>query len=64
MPQHGCAMCRGTAFWVSVHGQTVCERCHPPADEALVARRFRADELDKAGKPDKPDHTAPIRHVA
>ncbi len=32
-----CFVCRGHRFWRSVHGPTICARCHPPADERLVA---------------------------
>ena len=32
-----CRPCHGARFWLSVHGATVCVKCHPPADEKLVA---------------------------
>jgi hypothetical protein len=37
-----CPACQGTTFWISLAGVRVCERCHPPADERIVARRERA----------------------
>jgi hypothetical protein len=37
-----CPACYGTDFWISLAGVRVCERCHPPADERIVARRERA----------------------
>ena len=33
-----CRACKGTAFWISVYGVTVCTNCHPPASRALVHR--------------------------
>jgi hypothetical protein len=37
-----CPACQGTTFWISLAGVRVCERCHPPVDERIVARRERA----------------------
>ena len=37
-----CPACRGTAFWISLALVRICERCHPPADEKIVARRERS----------------------
>ncbi|HQR44591.1 MAG TPA: hypothetical protein PLB02_04120 [Thermoanaerobaculia bacterium] len=34
-----CPACGGPAFWISLALIRVCERCHPPASERLVARR-------------------------
>lgn len=36
-----CYTCDGTAFWISLAGVRICERCHPPAYEKIVARRER-----------------------
>ncbi len=36
-PKH-CRACHGTRFWLSIHGVTVCGKCHPPASSNLVAR--------------------------
>jgi len=32
--QRTCYCCKGTDFWLSIHGGTVCRRCHPPAPGA------------------------------
>ena len=32
-----CFACRGTRFWISIYGVTVCGKCHPPATDALIA---------------------------
>ena len=32
-----CFSCKESRFWLSIHGVAVCARCHPPADEKLVA---------------------------
>ena len=34
-----CYACGGTAFWISLAAVRICERCHPPADERIVAHR-------------------------
>lgn len=34
-----CPVCGGGRFWVSRAGSRICETCHPPAAESLVARR-------------------------
>lgn len=34
-----CPACGGTDFWISLALVWVCERCHPPASEKIVARR-------------------------
>ncbi len=39
-----CRACRGTRFWVSIHGQEVCATCHPPASPDLVARWIGRDD--------------------
>ena len=39
-PAKSCRCCRGKRFWQSVYGVTICENCHPPASEALVAARI------------------------
>ena len=31
-----CFACRGTRFWRSIHGSTVCGTCHPPLTPDLV----------------------------
>ena len=36
-----CAACNGTDFWISLALVRICARCHPPADERLVASRER-----------------------
>jgi len=33
-----CLACNGTDSWKSIYGVTICSRCHPPANEGLVAR--------------------------
>ena len=33
-----CRACTGSRYWVSIHGVTVCGKCHPPASSNLVAR--------------------------
>jgi hypothetical protein len=30
-----CRCCSGSDFWTSVHGVTICRRCHPPAHHSL-----------------------------
>jgi hypothetical protein len=37
-----CWTCRSRRFWRSVHGRTVCARCHPPAVPELVAQWLEA----------------------
>lgn len=32
-----CCACNGTESWLSIHGVTICGRCHPPANDRLVA---------------------------
>ncbi len=32
-----CFCCKGSRFWLSTYGQTICGACHPPAAERLVA---------------------------
>ena len=41
-----CWTCRGTRFWRSVHGATVCGTCHPPAARDLIVEwvNGRGDE--------------------
>jgi hypothetical protein len=36
-----CPACHGDDFWISLAMVRICERCHPPADERIVARRER-----------------------
>jgi len=36
--EKGCYSCKGKRFWLSVSGNLVCGRCHPPADEKTVTR--------------------------
>jgi hypothetical protein len=33
-----CPVCGRRVRWVSIHGISVCGRCHPPASQELVAR--------------------------
>ena len=35
-PLRPCMNCRGTRFWESTHGVTICAECHPPAEPGLV----------------------------
>lgn len=37
-----CPACGGVAFWISLALVRICERCHPPADPRIVARRETA----------------------
>lgn len=37
-PDGSCMVCNGRDYWVSVHGVTVCLRCHPPGYDKLVSR--------------------------
>lgn len=39
-----CPACHGSNFWISLALIRICERCHPPADERLVARREHEPE--------------------
>ncbi len=55
-----CPMCRGKEFWVSVYGKVICEKCHPPADESIVARRIHSERPEQLAHPDQHAH----RHVA
>ena len=41
-----CRACRGTRFWLSIHGVTVCGKCHAPASPDLVARWIEAESSD------------------
>lgn len=34
--RQACNTCGGRDYWQSVHGASVCRRCHPPADASLV----------------------------
>lgn len=34
--QHICNCCGRFEFWQSIHGATICGKCHPPADTSLV----------------------------
>ncbi len=34
-----CPVCSGGRFWISRAGSRICEACHPPESESLVARR-------------------------
>lgn len=33
-----CYVCHSTEIWLSVHGVTVCARCHPPGHDRLVTK--------------------------
>jgi hypothetical protein len=38
LPEPGrCHSCLGSRYWLSRHGVTVCELCHPPVEGAAVA---------------------------
>ena len=39
-PDGSCYGCNGREYWQSIHGVTVCARCHPPGCEKLVAHRY------------------------
>ena len=39
-----CRACHGSRFWLSIHGATVCGKCHPPATDDLVARWIDGDD--------------------
>jgi len=32
-----CCACKSRLFWRSIHGPIACFRCHPPANERIVA---------------------------
>lgn len=38
LPDGSCYACYGLESWLSVHGVTVCARCHPPAHDNLVVK--------------------------
>jgi len=42
-----CPACHGTTFWISLAMVRICERCHPPADPRIVARRETATPASK-----------------
>ena len=33
-PRNACRCCKSTDFWQSIHGATVCRKCHPPMEGA------------------------------
>lgn len=37
-PDGSCYVCHGIESWLSVHGVTVCAKCHPPAQIRLVSK--------------------------
>lgn len=37
-PDGSCYVCHSTESWLSIHGVTVCVRCHPPGHDRLVSR--------------------------
>lgn len=55
-----CYTCRGTAFWISLAGVRICERCHPPAYEKIVARRERGAPMSPQ---DARTATGPARSI-
>ena len=38
-----CYSCKRSRFWHSIHGVTVCARCHPPASPRLVVQWIGAE---------------------
>lgn len=54
-----CPACLGTAFWISLALVRICERCHPPADERIVARRERTEEIPATLTQDARSHPRP-----
>ena len=38
--QRICHCCGGSEFWESIHGATVCQKCHPPAVPSVVKGEF------------------------
>lgn len=39
-----CFACHECRFWYSIHGTTICAKCHPPGSPKLVARWIDGDE--------------------
>mgnify|MGYP001565589406 CR=1 FL=1 len=43
-----CGGCGRGGYWLSIYQRVICEFCHPPAAESLVARRFTVPDRLKA----------------
>ena len=41
-----CYACKTSRFWLSIHGVTVCAKCHPPGSPDLVAEWIEDDNGD------------------
>jgi hypothetical protein len=56
-----CPACHGSAFWISLAQVRICERCHPPADARIVARRegARATTAQDGRTAEGPDRGTP-----
>jgi hypothetical protein len=56
-----CPTCQGTDFWISLAMVRICERCHPPASEKIVAQRGKspATSLQAARSPEDPAPAIP-----
>ena len=42
-PRVICYSCKGSRFWLSIHGVVICGACHPPASPRLVVRWIGAE---------------------
>ena len=40
-----CFGCRGTCFWESTHGVTLCARCHPPPTPEIELRWIEVEPV-------------------
>ena len=44
-----CYSCKGTRFWLSIHGAAACATCHPPAAPNLVAEWIDIGDSGRGG---------------
>ena len=41
--RNSCFSCRGTRFWISQEGVSLCARCHPPISDEIVQEWLEVD---------------------
>lgn len=58
-----CPVCGGLKLWESVSGKVICEICHPPATEKIVARRFKVKGFEKKNPGEEPGQLPTARVI-